>query len=534
MNFNLSSSPHVRNAKSTRSIMWDVNLALLPATAFGVYRFGIHALLILLISIATAVLCEFCYQKITHKEVLISDGSAVLTGLLLGLNMPPSVPLWIPVLGSAFAIIFVKQFFGGLGKNFMNPALGGRCFLLISFTSIMSTFTVDGVAGSTPLAKLAAGETTDLLDMFLGYTGGVIGEVSVLAILCGAVYLLVKKIISWYIPVCYLVTFALFMFLFGGFNPQFVLAHLLGGGLMLGAWFMATDYVTSPVSKKGKVIFGILLGILTGVFRLYGATAEGVSYAIIFSNLLVPLIERISMPKAFGLEKVKKEKPVKAAEEVKEEKAEKANDAPKAPVSLKTYHAALNLTVIALVLGGLLGTVYQLTKGPIEYAKQQEELAAYKEVSPDAKTFDEATDLVAAINDEYANGGISAGAFGNVKLDSAYIAKGSSKETIGYVVNVTTSDGFGGDISLSIGVDANGSITGIAFLTINETAGLGMNAKNESFYSQYIGKNVDLFTVTKSGSSSDSEIDALSGATITSKAVTNAVNAALYIADKAE
>ena len=303
--FNVSSSPHVRSGETTRSIMLDVAIALIPASAFGVYRFGLHALLVLLISIAVAVLSEYAFQKITGQKVTIGDGSALVTGLLIGLNMPPEIPLWIPALGSIFAIIFVKQFFGGIGQNFMNPALGARCFLLISFTQLMSDFTVDGVSGATPLVQLSSEGSTNLMSAFLGFTSGTIGEISALALLIGGAYLLIRKVITWEIPVIYVAAFAVFEFIFGGhgFSLVFVASEICSGGLLLGAIFMATDYVTSPMTEKGKVLYAVLLGVLTGIFRTYGASAEGVSYAIIISNLLVPLIERITMPTAFGYEK---------------------------------------------------------------------------------------------------------------------------------------------------------------------------------------------------------------------------------------
>lgn len=244
-----------------------------------------------------------------HQKITIKDCSAALTGLLLALNLPPEVPFWIPVIGGLFAIIVVKQLFGGLGQNFMNPALGARCFLLISFAGIMTNFSYNGFGGSfdattsaTPLLALKAGEVVNLKAMFLGNTAGTIGETSALLLLVGGVYLIAKKIISWRIPVCYIVTLGLFVLLFGGhgFDMTYLAEQLCGGGLMLGAFFMATDYVTSPITPKGQIVFGILLGILTGIFRLFGGSAEGVSYAIIFCNLLVPLIERVTTPTAFG------------------------------------------------------------------------------------------------------------------------------------------------------------------------------------------------------------------------------------------
>jgi len=288
--------------------MLYVTIALLPASAFGVWNFGVSALVMLICTTASAVLTEYIYEKLMHKKITVNDFSAVVTGLLLGLNMPASAPWWMGVLGGVFAILIVKQLFGGLGQNFMNPALGARCFLLISFTSQMTTFVYDGVTGPTPLAQLKSGETVDSMSMLLGRIPGTIGETSVIAIIIGAIFLILLGVIDLRIPGTYIVSFVIFVGIFGHFanpnigffDPQYITAHLCGGGLMLGAWFMATDYVTSPITKRGQLVYGALLGILTGLFRLFGGSAEGVSYAIIISNLLVPLIERVTLPKPFG------------------------------------------------------------------------------------------------------------------------------------------------------------------------------------------------------------------------------------------
>lgn len=305
---NVSSSPHVRSNETTQSIMVDVAIAMLPATAFGVFQFGLHALLVLIVTIAACVLSEYVFEKITKRPCTISDFSAVVTGMILALNMPPEIALWIPALGGVFAIIVVKQLYGGLGQNFMNPALGARCFLLLSFTSQMTSFVYDGVTGATPLAQLKAGNTVNTMDMLIGRIPGTIGETSVIAIVIGAIFLILMGVIDLRIPGTYIVTFVIFVGIFGHianpdvgfFDPQYITAHLCGGGLMLGAWFMATDYVTSPITPKGQFVYGIILGVLTGLFRLFGGSAEGVSYAIIISNLLVPLIERVTLPKPFG------------------------------------------------------------------------------------------------------------------------------------------------------------------------------------------------------------------------------------------
>ena len=312
----VSSSPHIRSRATTSNIMLWVVIALLPATAFGIYNFrDTHAWLVVLVTTLTAVLTEYIYEKLMKKPVTIKDLSAVVTGLLLALNLPPNAPLWMGALGSVFAILIVKQLFGGLGQNFMNPALGARCFLLISFTGRMTSFVYEGVSGATPLAAIranvAAGSEplagVNTMDMLLGNIGGTIGETSVIAIMIGAIILILMGIIDLRIPGTYIVTFALFIGIFGGtldgvgfFNIQYMTAEICGGGLMLGAWFMATDYVTSPITKSGQIVYGALLGILTGIFRMFGGSAEGVSYAIIFSNLLVPLIERVTLPKPFG------------------------------------------------------------------------------------------------------------------------------------------------------------------------------------------------------------------------------------------
>ena len=306
---NVSSSPHVRDKSSTTKIMLDVCLALLPACAFGIYNFGVRALAVLAVAVVTCVLSELIYEYFMHKPITIGDLSAVVTGLLIGMNMPHTIPLWMVVLGSAFAIIIVKQLFGGLGQNFMNPALAARCFLLISFAGKMTTFIYDGITGATPLAILKEGGNVDILKMFLGTTSGVIGETSTVALLIGGAYLLIKKVIAPTIPFVYIAVFSVFVLIFGGqgFDMSFLAAHLCGGGLMLGAFFMATDYVTSPVNTLGKVVYAFILGLLTAIFRVFGNSAEGVSYAIIFTNLLVPIIEKITRPRAFGVKRVKKE-----------------------------------------------------------------------------------------------------------------------------------------------------------------------------------------------------------------------------------
>ena len=302
-NYNVSSSPHIRDRIKTGNIMLMVLIALMPATVFGVWNFRHEdAWILVVVTTAAAVLSEYIYEKLMKKPVTINDFSAAVTGLLLALNLPPTLPWWMGALGAVFAIVVVKQLFGGLGQNFMNPALAARCFLLICFAGQMTYFVYDGVTGPTPLAELKAGQAVNTMDMLVGNIRGTIGETSVIAIMIGAMFLLLMGVIDLRIPGSYIVSFVIFITIFGGhgFDPQYITAHLCGGGLMLGAWFMATDYVTSPITGSGKIIYGVCMGLLTGLFRLFGGSAEGVSYAIILGNILVPLIERLTLPKAFG------------------------------------------------------------------------------------------------------------------------------------------------------------------------------------------------------------------------------------------
>ena len=298
----VSSNPHVRDNMSTRNIMLAVIIALLPATVFGIINFGYHAALVILVTVGFAVLAEFVMCKILKKPVSIGDCSAIVTGLLLALNLPARFPLWMAALGACFAIVVVKMLFGGLGQNFMNPALGARCFLVISFARYMTNFECDAYTGATPLAIVKAGGQVNIFDMVIGRTAGTIGETSMIAIVLGACFLIALGIIDLKIPGTYIGSFVIFILIFSGrgFDLNYICAQLAGGGLMLGAFFMATDYVTRPITKKGQYVFGIVLGILTGIFRVFGPSAEGVSFAIIIGNLLVPLIEKITLPKAFG------------------------------------------------------------------------------------------------------------------------------------------------------------------------------------------------------------------------------------------
>jgi RnfABCDGE-type electron transport complex D subunit len=290
--------------------MLYVIIALLPASFFGIFNFGYHALILILVTIASCLASEWIFDRIVHKKNSLPDLSAVVTGLLLALNLPAGLPWWEAVIGGVFAIVIVKMLFGGLGQNFMNPALGGRCFLLIAFAADMTNYAstkYEAYSGATPLAMIRNEglSSVNVMDMLTGKIPGTIGETSVIAILIGAVILILLGVIDLKIPASYIITFAIFMFIFGAerFNVTYVVAELCGGGLMLGAFFMATDYVTSPITPTGQIIFGICCGLLTGIFRCFGANAEGVSFAIILSNLLVPIIEKFTVPTAFGVVK---------------------------------------------------------------------------------------------------------------------------------------------------------------------------------------------------------------------------------------
>ena len=320
----VSSSPHIRSNESIQRIMLDVIIALTPAIIGSVYFFGLNALKLILISVASCIFFEAVIQKFFKREITINDLSAVVTGILLAFNLPASAPWWLPIIGSAFAIIIVKQFFGGLGSNFMNPALAARAMLLTSWPTHMSTFTgtvPDVVASATPLAIMkygmadgaasatveaatsasqsAGAELPAIMDMFIGNIPGAIGETSVLLLLIGAAYLIIRQVIDWKVPVFYIGTTVIMLALLG-VETEFLPYHILGGGLILGAFYMATDYSSTPVTPVGRIIFGVGAGILTAIIRVKGGYPEGVSYSILLMNVATPLIERFTSPKVFG------------------------------------------------------------------------------------------------------------------------------------------------------------------------------------------------------------------------------------------
>lgn len=304
LNLILSSSPHIRSNSSVSIIMRDVIIALLPATLAGVYFFKLSALLVIIASVLSAVLTEYIWEKLTHRKITIGDLSAVVTGLLLAFNVPPTMPLWMVAIGSAFAILVVKAFFGGIGHNIVNPALAGRAFLLACWPVQMTTWTLDGVTTATPLAILKSGNGNlpSLFNVFIGNVGGCIGETSALALLIGFIYLLYRKVISWEIPVFYIGTVAILTTILGrnGFMSGNGIYEIFTGGLMIGAIFMATDYTTSPMTKKGQIVFAIGCGLIATIIRIFGGYPEGVSYSILIMNLFVPLIDKYMVPKPFG------------------------------------------------------------------------------------------------------------------------------------------------------------------------------------------------------------------------------------------
>lgn len=318
----VSASPHIHSPETTTGVMGDVLISLLPALVMAVVWFGSRALVLTAVCIGTAVLAEWLSRRVMKRPNTLGDLSAVVTGLILALNLPASLPLWMAAIGSVVAIVVVKQMFGGIGQNFVNPAMTARIILMVSFPTAMARWTAplvsawsaDAVTTATPMASLAASsggnlsaDLPSLWRMLVGYHGGSMGEVCALALLVGGVYLIIRRVISPIIPAAYIGTVAVWMLAAGQGDIRFVAYELLGGGLLLGAFFMATDYATSPITAKGKWIFGIGCGVITSVIRLYGSLPEGVSFSIILMNILVPHIERLTLPRAFGAEKKKKE-----------------------------------------------------------------------------------------------------------------------------------------------------------------------------------------------------------------------------------
>ena len=495
MTLNLSASPHVRDRWTTSFIMHTVLISLLPAAAVGVIVYGWHALLVILASIIAAVGTEALFCVMTRKPLSITDGSAAVTGMLLALSLSPSTPVVYPILGAVFAILVAKCCFGGLGKNFINPALAGRCFLLMSFGATMTQFpALDGVTSATPFKLLSdafANGTPlnlDVTSMFLGTSNGVIGS-SIVALLIGGLVLWGLDIIHGEICFSVLGGFTIIMGLFGGrgFDPTFLAAQLCAGGVVMGAFFMATDYTTSPVSRLGQAVYGCLIGVLGALFRILGKV-DYFSYSVIIGNLasgvkLPPLKQRIPKP-------------------------------------------VIAMLLIALFSGVALSGVYSMTRPTLEAHEQEAKAAAYKSVIPDAVSFTSHEAADAAI--KALNGQAYGTKFGKSYINEAFVARDDAGNVVGYAMSISTADGYQGKpVTLSLGLDPEGKVLGIAFTELDQTPGLGTLADEPAFKNQFIGKQTDQFVHNKGGAAGDNTIDAISGASTTSGAVVNAVNAGL-------
>ena len=502
---NLSSGPHTRDRWTTRFIMGMVTLSLLPAAIVGVCIHGTHALWIILAAVAASVGTEFVFDKLTNRPDTWTDLSAVVTGLLLALALSPSVPLYIPVIGGIFAIGVVKCCFGGLGKNFINPALAARCFLAISFTGPMTQFLMDGVSAATPVGSMKAGGIVNITQMFLGNTNGVIGS-SVLALLIGGMLLWAFDIIHGQICFSVLGSFVLILGLFGGhgFDPKFLAAHLCGGGVIMGAFFMATDYVTSPVSRLGQTVYGIIIGALGALFRISGSSADSFSYSVIIGNLFTPLIDTYIVSKPYAFRK-------RALQIHGLANRRTFSDYLPRPV--------IALTVIALVSGLALSGAFSLTKDTIQAQRDAAAAEAYRTVIPEAESLAFLEDKTAPFADQ-----VYGTAFGRCVINAAVEGRDADGNVVGYGISVTSRDGFKGDITLTVGLQPDGTVTGVTYTEINETAGLGAKCAEPEFRNQFSGRNVEAFALNGGG---ESGVDGVSGATYSSTASVNAVNAAL-------
>ena len=471
----LSSAPHDRGSLSTKTVMRDVLVALLPTAVLGVWAHGWYAGFIMLVSIAAAVVTEYLFNLATKRGNTLGDASAVVTGLLLALTLPAEVPVYVPVLGSVFAILVVKCLFGGLGHNIMNPALAGRAFLLISFGVAMTGYTLDGVSAATPLSEIASGNTVDVVAMCLGNTSGIIGS-SALGLLAGGFYLLLSGGITWEIPTATIGSTAIFLAIFGGhgFDPAYMIPQLLGGGLLMAAFFMATDPVTGPSTTKGQLLYGALTGVLIGLFRVKGSAADSTTYAVLLANLFGNLIDELFIPVPYGFRIPKEFK--------------KAIPKP-----------VIILLVITLIAGAVLSGVYVMTEDQIALNNEMASQAAYKEVVPDAAKF----------NNLQVEGGVS----GSTEIQKVLEGVDGS-DVKGYAIAVHNSQSFDGGLTLVVGIRPDGTVTGISFTELHETAGMGMRCDEPEF--------------NKGGASTAEDvIDSINGASVSSGAVVDAVNAAL-------
>jgi len=513
---NLSAGPHVRDRWTTPFIMMVVFLSLLPAAIVGVVvhwvKFqSLNALWVILASIGSAVLTELLFCLVTKRRISIWDGSAAVTGLLLALCLSPNTPVLMPVIGSVFAILVVKCCFGGLGKNFINPALAARCFLLISFSNFMSNNypSFDAISSATPVEMLYTGKMIDISQMFLGTAGGVIGS-SILALLVGGLVLWGLDIIHGEICFSVIGAFTLVLGLFGGhgFDPAFLAAHLCGGGVILGAFFMATDYTTSPVSRLGQLVYGCLIGVLGALFRIFGKGTDMFSYSIIIANLFTPLIDIYIVPKPYAYRK---------------RAIEKAEGVVKPPFFKRIPKPVIALTLIAAIAGVALSGVFTITKDPIEaneLAKKRESYKAVCEAAADFTEIDAANAAIAAQEGSY-----QSGKFGSVTVDEAFMAVDASGAPVGYVFSLTSGDAYKPPLKIAVGLSTDGTVLKIAFIEMNETPGKGSLWDEPKYRDQFNGRSADAFVL--GGDKETNGIDSISGATVTSKAVVNAVNASL-------
>lgn len=505
--YNLSSCPHVRSKLTTQGVMTDVLIALLPTAILGVVFHGFQAFLVIALSMCSAVVTEYLFNVVTKRKQTIYDRSAMVTGLLLALTMPAKVPFYLPILGSVFAILVVKCLFGGLGHNIMNPALTGRAFLLISFGSMMTQYSVDGVSAATPLALLGQGQTVELLPILMGSASGVIGS-SALGLILGGIYLLLRGGITWEIPASMIATTWLFLVIFGGhgFAPSYILPQLLGGGLLMAAFFMATDPVSCPSTRDGQLVFGIFAGLLIGLFRVKGASPDSTTYAVLIADLVGPVIDDLIIPTPFGYRIPK----------------ERKKAIPK-PVII--------LLVITLIAGLALSGVYVMTKDTIEENKAAANKAALMQVLPEAADFTTDAELQARLA---AQGDSYNPSFGGAKIQGAAVGVDASGNSVGYAVTVFNSDSYDGGLTLVVGIREDGTVNSISFTELHDTAGMGMKCGDPEFKDQFNNVKVEKFTLNKAGGSTEDDvIDSVSGASMTSGAVVNAVNAALdFVSDR--
>ncbi len=469
--------------------MLDVLIALAPALLAANILFGLRALLLTAVCVASCVIFEFLSRRLMKRENTICDLSAAVTGVLLALNLPVTLPLWMAVIGSFVAIVIVKQLFGGLGQNFANPAITARIVLLVSFTGQMTTWAVpffylekspDILTTATPLPSIASGESLpSLWDMFLGVRGGCMGETCILALLLGGVYLIVRRVISPTIPLVYLVSIASFSVLFG-VDPLY---ELMAGGAVLAAFFMLTDYVTSPVTELGKTLFALGAGLITMVIRVYGAYPEGVSFAILLMNILTPYIDRVTKEKPFGGKKMR--------------------------VARDIVKPTVVIAVIALVVSAALVLAYNLTNaGKDPNALDDTVQKAVEETLSTKDAQEIPLDESALSSDEAC-------------VRAAFTSPDKSIMAL-YVV----SKGYGGDIDFVVAVDKDGSVQDVVVGRNSETPSLGQEISKDAFTEQFKGKS-GVLSVIKNGMAGEQEIVAVTGATVSSKAAVTAVNQAL-------